>query len=68
MGTTIVDANAVEARKVVGRETDTSIEIETETGSVTQTAQEIETGMVAATEIKCTRKRGGPSHFIISMS
>ena len=40
--TTIVEATAVDTRKVVGRETDTTREIETETGSVTQTAQEID--------------------------
>jgi hypothetical protein len=34
---------------VVGRETGTPREIETQTGSVMQTAQEIETGIVAAT-------------------
>ena len=48
VGTTpIVEANE---RKGVGRQTDRHREIETETGSVTQTAQEIETGIVAATE------------------
>ena len=53
--TTIVEANAVETRKGVGRRTDTPREIETETGSVTQTAQEIDTGIVAVIE----RVRGG---------
>jgi hypothetical protein len=67
--TTIVEANAVETRKGVGRRIDTPREIETETGSVTQTAQEIETGIVAATETESTRKRGGPTnHLIMSMS
>jgi hypothetical protein len=41
-----VEAQPVETRKGVGRETDATREIETETGSVTQTAQEIETGIV----------------------
>ncbi len=40
----------VETRKGVGRETDTTKEMETEAGSVTQTAQEIETGIVETTE------------------
>jgi hypothetical protein len=52
--TTIVEANVVETRKGLGRDsdTDTPREIETETGSVTQTAQAIETGIVAATETR----------------
>ncbi len=49
----------METRKGVGRETDTTREIETETGSVTQTAQKIETGVLAATETESTRRRGG---------
>ena len=69
MGTiTIVEANAVKTRKGVGREADTPREMETETGSVTQTAKEIETGIAAATEKESTRKRGPASHLIISMS
>jgi hypothetical protein len=56
--TTIVEAKAVETRKGVGRETDTTREIEAEAGSVTQTAHEIETGIVAATA----------SYLIMSMS
>ena len=59
--TTIVEAKAVEARKGDGRETDTTRERETETGSMTQTAQEIETGIVVATGTESTRKRGGPA-------
>ncbi len=55
--TTIVEANAVETRKGVGRRTDTPREIETEIGSVTQTAQETEAEIVAATETESTRKR-----------
>ena len=55
----------VETRKGVGRETDTTREIEREAGSVTQTAQEIETGIVAATEKESTRKRGGPARYLI---
>ena len=47
----------METRKGVGRETDTTREIETEAGSVTQTAQEIETGIVAATEKGSTRDK-----------
>jgi hypothetical protein len=42
--TTIAETNAVEKRKGVVRETDTTREIETETGTVVQAAQEIETG------------------------
>jgi hypothetical protein len=53
--TTIVEAKAVETRKGVGREADTTREIETEAGDVTLTAQEIETGIVAATETESTR-------------
>ena len=53
----------------VGRETGTPREIETETGSVTQTTQEIETGIVAAIETESTRKRGGSaSHLIMSIA
>ena len=63
--TTIVEAKAVETRKGVGRETDTTREIEAEAGSVTQTAQEIETGIVAPTEKESTRKRGGPASYLI---
>ena len=48
-------SKAVETRKGVGRETDTTREIEAEAGSVTQTAQEIETGIVAPTEKESTR-------------
>ena len=47
----------VETRKGVRRETDTKREIETEAGSVTQTEQEIETGIVATTAKARTRKR-----------
>jgi hypothetical protein len=46
----MVEAKAVETSKGVGRETDTTREKEAEAGSVTQTAQEIETGIVAATD------------------
>ncbi len=53
-----MEAKAVETRKGVGRETDTTREIEAEAGSVTQTAHEIETGIVAATA----------SYLIMSMS
>ena len=63
--TTIVEAKAVETRKGVGRETDTTREIETQAGSVMHTAQEIETGIVAATEKDSTRKRGGPARCLI---
>ena len=63
--TTIVEAKAVETRKGVGRETDTTREIKAEAGSVTQTAQEIETGIVAPTEKKSTRRRGGPASYLI---
>ena len=49
----------METRKGVGRETDTKREIETETGSVTQAAQEIDTGIAAVTERK-TEKRTEP--------
>ena len=49
------EAKADETRKGVGRETDTTTrEMETETGSVMQAAQEIETGTVAATETNST--------------
>ncbi len=59
----------METRKGVGRETDTTREIEAEAGSVAQTAQEIEIGIVPATERESTRKRGGPaSYLIMSMS
>ena len=45
-------------RKWVGRETDTTRGIETEASSVTHTAQQIETGIVAASEKESTlRKR-----------
>jgi hypothetical protein len=40
----------VETRKGFGRETDTTREIETHGDSVTQRAQEIETGFVGGTE------------------
>ncbi len=46
----------METRQGVGRETDTTREIETETGSMTQTAQEIDTGIVAATERKMEKR------------
>ena len=59
----------METRKGDGRETDTTREIETETGSMTQTAQEIETVIVVVTGTKSTRKRGGPaSHLSMSIS
>ena len=62
-------AKAVETRKGVGRETDTTRGMETEAGSVKQTAQEIETGIVAATKKERMPKRGGPaSYLIMSMS
>ncbi len=65
--TTIVEATAVDTRKVVGRETDTTREIETENDSVAQTAQEIEPGIVAATETESTtRKRGGQASNLIT--
>ena len=51
----------MQTRKCVGRDTDTEREIETEADSVAQTAQEIETGTVAATETESTRKRGDPA-------
>ena len=63
--TTIVEAKAVETRKGVGRETDTTREIEAEAGSVTQTAHEIETGIVAPTEKESTRNRGVPASYLI---
>jgi hypothetical protein len=67
--TTIVEAKAVEARKGDGRGTDATRERETETGSITQTAQEIETGIVVATGTESTRNRGGPaSHLFMSIS
>ena len=49
------EAKADETRKAVGSETDTTREIETETGIVIQAAQEIEAGTVAATETGSTR-------------
>ena len=49
------DREADETRKAVGSETDTTREIETETGSVIQAVQEIEAGTVAATETGSTR-------------
>ena len=49
------EAKADKTRKGVGRETDTTTrEMETETGSVMQAAQEIEIGTVAATETNST--------------
>ena len=65
---TIVEANSLETRKGVGRETDTPREIQTETGSTqttreiaiktvsaAETAIEIEAGTVAVTETGSTR-------------
>ena len=49
--TTIVEAKAVETKKGVGRVSNTPREIETETGSVTQIAQEIESGIVEEVEM-----------------
>ena len=48
-----------------GRQKDRYNELETEAGSATQTAQEIETGTVVATEKESTRQRGGPASYLI---
>ena len=42
----------------MGRETDTTREIETDPDSVTYTTEEIETGIVTSTEKESTKKRG----------
>ncbi len=66
MGTTIVDHNNDRGGKCGGdeemcRERQKYREIETESDSVAQTAQEIETGTVAAKEKESTRKRADPA-------
>ncbi len=54
--TTIVEANAVETRKGVGRETDTTREIETEADSVMHTGA----GIAGILTVETTRKTSSP--------
>ncbi len=68
---TVAEAEKVgETRRTgAGREADTRREIGNETGSVTETVKERQTGIVVATEKKSTHQGSGlASHSIMSLS